>query len=71
MQGRTLNQRPWLYETATDVYQVTNHKKYGDAILRSLERPESWLVAAKKVKNSAVVRIRIFGLEERLIVKQQ
>ena len=29
-------------------------------ILRSFERPESWPVAAKKVKNSAVVGIRIF-----------
>ena len=41
-------------------------------ILRSLERPESWAVAAKKVKNSAVLGIRMFaenGVEERLIVK--
>jgi hypothetical protein len=29
-------------------------------ILRSLERPENWPMAAKKVKNSAVLGIRIF-----------
>ena len=41
-------------------------------ILRILERLESWPVAAKKAKNSAVLGIRIFvvsGLDERLIVK--
>jgi hypothetical protein len=43
-------------------------------ILRILERSESWPVATKKVRNSAVVGIRIFletrsGLVERLIVE--
>ena len=41
-------------------------------ILRILERPESWTVAAKNVKKSAVLGIRIFagsGFEEKLIVK--
>ena len=60
-----------LNEMATDVYQShTDHKKM--TILRSLERPENWPVAAKKVKNSAALGIRIFvesGLEESLIVK--
>ena len=62
-----------LNEMATDVYQSHtdhNHKKM--TILRSLERPENWPVAAKKVKNSAALGIRIFvesGLEESLIVK--
>ena len=41
-------------------------------ILRSLEKPENWPIAAKIVTNSAVLGIRIFeesGLEERLAVK--
>ena len=69
MQGRTPSQRP-LYEMATVYQPHTDHKLESTmTILRSLERPESWPVAAIKVKSSG---IRIFiesGLEERLIVK--
>jgi hypothetical protein len=55
-----------------DVYQPHTGHKSTMTILHILERSESWPVAAKKVRNSAVVGIRIFlesELVERLIVE--
>ena len=57
-------------------YIINDHSRSFSAtselVFTGLERPESWPVAAKIAKNSAVEGIRIFvesGLEGRLIVK--